>query len=92
MMKSKAEHGVSGTIAMKRNITDSAQVFFRTNRMFREDGSWYFRTREEHTVGPFRDELAASTQLEIYIRLVKAGLLRVGKDQSLVPTARKRVG
>ena len=37
--------------------------------MFRKDGNWYFKTREGGTAGPFRDELEASTQLEVYIRL-----------------------
>jgi Domain of unknown function (DUF6316) len=47
----------------------------RTNRMFRENGDWFFKTREGDTVGPFQEELEASTQLEVYIRLVSSGLL-----------------
>lgn len=47
----------------------------RSSRMFREDHQWYFRTREGQSIGPFDDELEASTQLEVYIRLVEAGLL-----------------
>lgn len=60
---------------MKRNDTKNNRVRLHTNRMFKIDGSWFFKTREDTTVGPFVDELEASTQLEVYIRLVNAGLL-----------------
>jgi len=46
----------------------------RTIRTFEEDGSWFFKTREGHLAGPFRDELEASIQLEVYIRMVTTGL------------------
>jgi hypothetical protein len=47
----------------------------RTNRMYEEDGSWFFKTREGGSAGPFRDELETSTRLEVYIRMVDSGLL-----------------
>jgi len=47
----------------------------RTIRTFEEDGNWFFKTREGDLVGPFRDELEASTQLEVYIRMINTGLL-----------------
>jgi hypothetical protein len=47
----------------------------RTYRMYEEDGSWFFKTREGGSVGPFRDELETSTRLEVYIRMVDSGLL-----------------
>jgi len=65
---------------MKRNDTQQRQVCLRTDRMFKADGNWFFKTREGHTVGPFADELEASTQLEVYIRLVNAGLLPVQEE------------
>ena len=60
---------------MNRNDSNNKRVRLHTNRMFKADGSWFFKTREGNTVGPFVDELEASTQLEVYIRLVNAGLL-----------------
>ena len=48
---------------------------FRSSRMYSKNDTWYFKTREDDVVGPFRDELEASIQLEVYIRLVDAGLL-----------------
>ncbi|HEY6131005.1 MAG TPA: DUF6316 family protein [Halioglobus sp.] len=54
---------------------NNEQAGARTDRMFREEGSWFFRTREGGIAGPFRDELEAITQLEVYIRLADSGLL-----------------
>jgi hypothetical protein len=60
--------------------------------MFKADGSWFFRTREGNTVGPFADELEASTQLEVYIRLVNAGLLPEQEELSLGLSAANSAG
>jgi Domain of unknown function (DUF6316) len=60
---------------MKPLDSDISLACYRTSRMFRENGNWFFKTREGDTVGPFQEELEASTQLEVYIRLVNAGLL-----------------
>jgi len=46
--------------------------------MYKDAGSWFFNTREGTVVGPFRDELEAYTQLEVYIRLVDSGMLPEG--------------
>jgi hypothetical protein len=66
---------ITGIAAMKRNSTEKQQACSRSDRMFRIGDGWYFRTREGSTVGPFADELEASTQLEVYIRLANTGLL-----------------
>ena len=60
---------------MKRRDDKKKQRCYRSTRMFKEDDTWFFKTRGGASVGPFRDELEASTQLEIYIRLVDSGLL-----------------
>lgn len=59
---------------MRRNDKDD-QAASRSSRMYREDNRWFFNTREGEAVGPFRDELEASTQLEVYIRRADFGLL-----------------
>ena len=68
---------------MRRIDSKNNLVCLRTNRMFKVEAGWFFKTREGHTIGPFRDELEASTQLEVYIRLVTAGLLPVQQDLPL---------
>ena len=60
---------------MRRNDTNS-DTASRSARMYREDENWFFNTREGTAVGPFRDKLEASTQLEVYIRMADFGLLR----------------
>jgi hypothetical protein len=76
MLKNKQDNGYSGAMmVMKRNETGAIQNNSRSSRMFRENQQWYFRTREGQSIGPFDDELEASTQLEVYIRLVEVGLL-----------------
>jgi hypothetical protein len=61
--------------AMKRKSDKNSQACYRTTRMYEEGSSWYFTTREATVMGPFCDELEASTQLEVYIRMVDSGLL-----------------
>jgi Domain of unknown function (DUF6316) len=60
---------------MKQLDTEKNPAAYRTSRMYRENDNWFFKTREGDTAGPFRDELEASTQLEVYIRLANTGLL-----------------
>lgn len=69
---------------MQRKNDKAQHAHFRTNRMFQDNGGWYFKTREGGTVGPFLDELAASTQLEVYIRMVESGLMSEQKLSEMV--------
>ena len=58
----------------RENIKENTRAITRSNRTFKEEGGWYFKTREGDLAGPFEDELEASTRLEVYIRLVNSGL------------------
>ncbi len=49
---------------MKRKDDDQEQGCLRSTRTFQEEGSWFFRTREGDSIGPFQDELEASTDIE----------------------------
>jgi hypothetical protein len=77
---------------MKRSATENKQDCARTNRMFKKGANWFFKTREGSAVGPFRDELEVSTQLEVYIRLVASGLLPQEEPETAELVARKRAG
>ncbi len=70
----------------------NSQTIDRTGRMFRDNGNWFFKTREGDTVGPFQEELEASTQLEVYIRLVSSGLLPFQEVLRPAPLVKKRAG
>lgn len=59
---------------MRRNDTER-KTASRSTRMYKEDNRWFFNTREGEAVGPFRDALEASTQLEVYIRRADSGML-----------------
>lgn len=60
---------------MRRKNDAAKQTGSRSSRMYKEGDSWFFNTREGTVVGPFRDELEAYTQLEVYIRLVYSDML-----------------
>jgi len=43
------------------------KVHYRTaDRLFCQDGRWYFQTREDHR-GPFRSREEAETELKLYV-------------------------
>lgn len=64
----------------------------RSSRMYEEGGSWYFNTREGTVVGPFRDELEAYTQLEVYIRLAGSDMLPASESVALSALRAKSAG
>ena len=70
---------------MKRKDETNTRTHFRSSRMFEENGCWYFNTREGEMIGPFKDELEASTKLEVYIRLADTGLMSDADQFSLQP-------
>ena len=77
---------------MRQLDTNNSQASYRTSRMFRDNGNWFFKTREGDTVGPFQEELEASTQLEVYIRLVSSGLLPFQEVLRPTPMAKNCAG
>ncbi len=77
---------------MRQSDTNNSHASYRTGRMFRDNGNWFFKTREGDTVGPFQEELEASTQLEVYIRLVSSGMLHFQEVSRPTPMAKKCAG
>lgn len=77
---------------MRQLDTNNCPASDRTGRMFRDNGNWFFKTREGDTIGPFQEELEASTQLEVYIRLVNSGLLPFKEVLRPTPMPKKRAG
>ena len=77
---------------MKRKSDKNNQVCYRTPRMYQEGDSWYFTTREATVRGPFCDELEASTQLEVYIRMLDSGLLPEQDSYSAASVDAKSAG
>jgi hypothetical protein len=61
-------------LAMNRRRNDdnvNKKVFFRSERIFRANGSWYFHTREGIDVGPFNTEFEAQVESSILKNILK---------------------
>ena len=68
---------------MKRKDDSETQFYFCADRMFEENGKWYFNTREGITEGPFMDELEAKTWIELYVSMMCSDLLPIDGELSL---------
>ncbi len=56
---------------MHQRDNESHRVWFRTARVFRENGDWYFSTREAIDVGPYRTELEAQVEADILKNMLR---------------------
>jgi hypothetical protein len=69
----------------KRASDTRKGTYFRCNRMIRENGKWFFLTREGTVEGPYINEQDAHSHLAAYIKLMKTKSLGVGEKFSLLP-------
>ena len=67
------EEHLGGEMEMQRKTDKTKMVCPQTSRTFEHEGCWYFDTREGKVVGPYKDMLEVTTQLEVYIRMVESG-------------------
>ncbi|MFT5102308.1 MAG: hypothetical protein ACI9HY_004445 [Planctomycetaceae bacterium] len=58
---------------MHRKTDKAKMAYHQSNRMFERDDCWFFDTRGAKVVGPYKDMLEVTTQLEVYIRMVDSG-------------------
>lgn len=79
----------SGPQANYREDDAGNRVWFRSDRIFKDNGSWYFQTREGTLEGPFHDRSSAEDRLESYIKVMKSGWMPVDSELELSPTAEK---
>jgi len=63
---------------MPHRKDEQPKTWFRSDRVFRSDGYWYFHTREGIDVGPYRDKFEAEVDAE----MLKALLIGAGDDQA----------
>ncbi len=55
-----------------RHSTDAASADWRrSNRIFRRNGDWYFRTREGIDIGPYGSEFEAAIEASILMEVLK---------------------
>ena len=74
-----------GSKMSSRRINEPLQSrsLFRTERMMKDGGEWYFLTREGTVKGPFSCQADAQRQLEVYIRMALHDMLPEGSQLSL---------
>jgi Domain of unknown function (DUF6316) len=69
----------------KRASDTREGTYFRSNRMIRENGKWFFLTRESTVEGPYETEHEAQTYLSDYIKRMKSINLAAGEKFTLQP-------
>ena len=70
---------------MMRKSDPEPYTKFRPNRFFKDDGKWYFHTREAIPEGPFEYRDEAQQQLQDYIRIANSGFYAESSGLSLEP-------
>ena len=68
-------------MASKRKTDSTPPTVYRSDRVVSENGKWYFFTREGTIEGPFKDKLMCLNQLEMYIKVMKSGMLSEENDE-----------
>ena len=56
----------------KRKDDSEERTWFRTKRLFQEQGLWYFHTREGTLEGPFASKEQAESRVEFYIKTMSS--------------------
>jgi hypothetical protein len=61
---------------MEKRKTDlSAKMRFRSGRFFKNNGKWFFNTREGTMEGPFEELTEAENRLNEYIKIMNSGFM-----------------
>jgi len=58
-----------------RRSDKEPKKWFRSSRFFKEQGKWFFYTREGTMEGPFSDLEHAELRLEEYIKIMNSGFM-----------------
>jgi hypothetical protein len=67
----------------RRKTDAEAYRKYRRNRFIKENGYWYFITREATTEGPFLSKSEAEYKLESYIRVINSVFMPRDRQLSL---------
>jgi hypothetical protein len=65
----------------QRKTDTEAYRKFRPSRFIKDDGKWYFSTREATVEGPFGSRSEAESKLATYLKLIASGFMP--RDTSL---------
>lgn len=63
--------------------TTNSRTYFRSDRLQKDGGKWYFYTREGTMEGPYDDKIEALEALDKYIAIIKLELIEPDSNLSL---------
>jgi hypothetical protein len=69
----------------KRKTDREHRSRFRSSRFFKDDGKWFFSTREGTIEGPFWELKEAENKLADYIKIMNSGFMPKNSTLELTP-------
>ena len=69
----------------KRRGDTKSQTKFRTSRLIKDGGQWYFLTREGTMEGPFERRSEAEDRLERYVNIMRSGFMPSESELKIEP-------
>lgn len=72
-------------MAEKRKTDSVAKTRFRSGRFFRNNGKWFFNTREGPIEGPFEKMTEAENKLKEHIKIMNSGFMPRNSKLELKP-------
>lgn len=69
----------------KRKTDLLPQIRFRSGRFFKNNGKWFFNTREGTMEGPFGELVDAESRLKEYINIMNSGFMPGDSKLELEP-------
>jgi Domain of unknown function (DUF6316) len=64
-----------GQMTDKRKTDVLPQTRFRSGRFFKNEGKWFFNTREGTMEGPYEELAGAESRLKEYIKIMNSGFM-----------------
>ena len=73
-----------------RKTDGESRAWFRSSRFFKQEGKWFFYTREGTMEGPFSELHDAEHRLSEYIKIMNSGFMPDDSELKVEPIAKKK--
>ena len=73
-----------------RKSDEKSKAWFRSSRFFKQQGKWFFYTREGTMEGPFSELQDAENRLNEYIKIMNSGFMPDDSKLNLEPLAKNK--
>ena len=73
-----------------RKTDKELRAWFRSSRFFKQEGKWFFYTREGTMEGPFSELQDAEARLNEYIKILNSGFMPEDSKLGLEPLSIKK--